>query len=903
MKIYWLILIQIIFSFASSFANDSTAVNSNAFEISLPEYKDIRPKIALVLSGGGARSFAQIGVLEEMQNSKIDFDYIVGTSMGAVIGSLIASGYTPAELDSIINATNWNDVFTISDFVDRNDYFLDQKSINDRSLVAMRFKNFKFVMPEAFSFGSRVNIFLQNLLTHGIYHDFTNFNNLKYPFRAVATDVIKGQTVSLKSGNIVTAVRASSTIPLRFTPIRIDSLVLVDGGLMANIPTNEAKEFKPDIILAVNSTSPLLPGDDLDKPWNLADQVVTTMMLKFTDEQEKHANYLIEPKIGNHLNSDFGNLNSLILRGKEAFQEINDSLRIKCYNFSDSVLKTQFFNKLRQNGKKYSISCTGFEYYDSLSVVNYLHTYLTNNYAEQSNPFIKILNDPNNNRIKLLAHSDSIYYHIEVQMINNTSIKCIEPILLNNQELQDSLKIDINLHFKNRPFNTANQTEINEYILRFLRNHGYSLAFIDDKNYNKESQIYQVTVDLGKISDIKFEGNDYTKAWLIRREMTFVKGDYIDYGQISRSWENIVNTGLFSDVEILIKKNPKSGVDIITKVKEYANQTASLGFRFDNEKQLQGSIDLIYDNLFNFGTRSFYRSLFSNRKLLFQGGLEQSRFFNSSITFQLQGFYKKYINNIFSLQENSDQSYFEYHNVGKHYDESFGFLSSIGTQIEKSGKITLDFKYEKVRDYEDYNLKTKFKALNTIRFESIFDSENKRDFPTSGRVIQLSLETTLFPLSKDNSISFSKAYFNYITHYTTSIHTFTGSFTFGFADATLPYSEFFKLGGEDSFLGMREDEKMGRQLVHGHFDYRFKSPQAIIFDTYLSFAYDIGAVWQGPEQIKFRDLTHGIGTTLSLDTPIGPAKISVGKCFLFKDNTSFVSWGQTVAYFSIGMKF
>jgi NTE family protein len=904
MKCHFFILLLFFYTFNTVVASDTIPFcKQKHYEIKLPEYKELKPKIALALSGGGARAFAQIGVLEKLQESKIDYDYIIGTSMGAVIGGLVASGYTPFEIDSIVNNTKWDEIFAISDLVDRNEYFLDQKMINDRSLIAMRFKNFRFVMPEAFSFGAKVNMYLQNILTNGIYHDFTDFNNLKYPFRAVATDVIKGDTVSLKSGNIVTAVRASSTIPLRFTPIRIDSLVLVDGGLMANIPTREALEFKPDIIIAINSTSPLLPSEDLDKPWNLADQIVTTMMLNFLTVQKSKADYMVAPNIGQHLNTDFTGIDNLIQKGREAYADIGDSLKYRCFHYSDSLFKANYLNTLKHENSKYSVSCHGFEYYDSLSLCNYVNAFLKNGTTEIVNPFIDLLTRDNTPKITIYTDTDSNLTNILISAEDNHKIRSID-LKLSGPVSKDSLETFIRQKYNNLNFSDNQKIKINEDILRYLRDKGFPLSFISHSEYISESQSFQASIDLGMITNIKFVGNDYTKAWLIRRELTFAKEDYINAQQVSQSWENIVNTGLFSDVEILMCKNSVSGIDIIVKVKEYANQTASLGLRFDNEKKLQGGLDLIYDNLFNFGTRFFSRSIVSDKKLLFQLGLEQPRFINSLLTFQVQTYYKKEINNIFEIKESSDQSTFKYINTGEHYSEGYGFIGSAGTQVEKNGRISFDFRFEKERDFEKFTEKSKFKTLNTLRFVSIFDSENKRDFPTSGKVIQLSLETSLIPMGTDNdNISFSKALFNYTAHYSSSIHTFTNSFTFGFADATLPYPEFFKLGGEDSFLGMRENEKMGRQIVHGHLDYRFKSPQSIIFDTYFTFAYDIGAVWQGPEQIKFKDLTHGIGAILSLDTPVGPARLSIGKCFIFKDNTSFISWGAVVGYFSIGMRF
>ena len=124
----------------------------------------------------------------------------------------------------------------------------------------------------------------------------------------------------------------------------------------------------------------------------------------------------------------------------------------------------------------------------------------------------------------------------------------------------------------------------------------------------------------------------------------------------------------------------------------------------------------------------------------------------------------------------------------------------------------------------------------------------------------------------------------------------------GFGDKTLPLAEQYSLGGQNSFFGMRENEYRGRQIFLGSFQYSVLLPFKIFFDTYLSFRYDLGSIWPEQEQIRFKDLRQGIGTTLSFDTPVGPADFSVGRSFLYKKNLpgSPISWGDLDFYFSIG---
>ena len=124
----------------------------------------------------------------------------------------------------------------------------------------------------------------------------------------------------------------------------------------------------------------------------------------------------------------------------------------------------------------------------------------------------------------------------------------------------------------------------------------------------------------------------------------------------------------------------------------------------------------------------------------------------------------------------------------------------------------------------------------------------------------------------------------------------------GFADKTLPLSEQFSMGGQYSFFGLHDSEMRGRQIFIASLNYQYQLPFKIFFNTYLSFRYDLGSTWAFQEQIKFKDLMHGIGTTISFDTPVGPADFSVGRSFLLNKNLpeNPVSWGDILFYFSIG---
>jgi predicted acylesterase/phospholipase RssA len=324
-------LFALVLSSCSSqaFAQELAAISSKK---SLSTTKT-KPTIGLVLSGGGARGLAHIGVLQTLEKAGIVPDYIVGTSMGAIVGGLYASAYTARELDSLLTTLDWADAVGKPTFHerDRAAEFLDDRRESDKNLLTLRLKNGSIILPEAVSTGYRFASMLHRLLWSAPVVCTGDFNKLRVPFRAVATDVVQGKLVVLRSGSLVRALRASAAVPLRFSAIRLDSMMLVDGGLLANLPVSVMKrEFDPDIIIAVNTTSPFLDIDNLNSAPGLADQVVMTMMRDRSEAEKGLAHICIEPfadTLLSYSSDDFQHGAELPGLGRRATEKILSVLR------------------------------------------------------------------------------------------------------------------------------------------------------------------------------------------------------------------------------------------------------------------------------------------------------------------------------------------------------------------------------------------------------------------------------------------------------------------------------------------------------------------------------------------------------------------------------------------------
>ena len=216
----------------------------------LPYREVSRPKIGLALSGGGARGMAHIGVLKALEKQGIPIDFIAGTSIGSVVGGLYASGYNPDEIENIMLNINWDTI--ISDNIPRRNLFLGQKQQNSRHIFQLRFDGLKPALPTALSSGQRMMEIISDITMQANFHVAMDFNKLKIPFRSVTTDLVTGNRVVLGSGNLAEAIRASLTIPLLVSPIEKDGMLLVDGGMISNIPVDAVREMGADIVIAVD---------------------------------------------------------------------------------------------------------------------------------------------------------------------------------------------------------------------------------------------------------------------------------------------------------------------------------------------------------------------------------------------------------------------------------------------------------------------------------------------------------------------------------------------------------------------------------------------------------------------------------------------------------------------------
>jgi len=278
-----------------------------------------RPKIGLALSGGGARGGAHIGVLKALEELQIPVDYIVGTSMGAIIGALYASGYSPDEIETIITETNWVEAF--SDQSDRRAMTMRKKQLDADFLIPHRvgFNHGKIQLPLGVIEGQRLDLIFQRAFEP--VKDVHDFDKLAIPFRAVATDLVSGAEVVLGDGSLADAVRASMSIPGFFAPVVLEDQMLVDGGMANNLPVSVVREMGADIVIAVDISSPLLTREELDSVLTVTEQLTNFLTRKNTELQIASLgprDILLVPELEDFGATDFDKVLSIVPVGYES---------------------------------------------------------------------------------------------------------------------------------------------------------------------------------------------------------------------------------------------------------------------------------------------------------------------------------------------------------------------------------------------------------------------------------------------------------------------------------------------------------------------------------------------------------------------------------------------------------
>jgi NTE family protein len=288
---------------------------------------EARPKIGLVLSGGGARGAAHVGVLKVLEELRVPVDLIVGTSMGAIVGASYASGTSVDQMERDIGTITTAGLFT--DRPPRADLPMRRKADDATPYIGpeLGVTSAGITLPKGIVTGVSVEAQLRKLVQ---YTSVSTFDRLPIPFRAIATDLGTGEMVELKDGSVITAIRASMSVPAGMAPVAIGNRQLVDGGLVRNLPVDIARSMGADIVIAVNLGTPLMKPEEITSVLSVTGQMInilTEQNVRRSLAELTPKDILILPELGDFSAGDFDHLTKTVPIGEAAARKVADRLR------------------------------------------------------------------------------------------------------------------------------------------------------------------------------------------------------------------------------------------------------------------------------------------------------------------------------------------------------------------------------------------------------------------------------------------------------------------------------------------------------------------------------------------------------------------------------------------------
>ena len=298
-----------------------TTLGFSQIEDSLPSNKkDV--SVGLVLSGGGARGLAHIGVLKAIEQAGVKIDYIAGTSTGAIVGALYASGYTASQLDLMFKQVDFSTL--IQDQVPRRAKTFNEKDESIKYALTLPFDGFEISFPTGLSNGQNIYNLFSKLTSH--VNHLTDFSKLPIPFLCVATNAENGEMVLLENGYLPRAVSASGALPTLFNPVVINDMILIDGGIVNNYPIKELKAKGVDVIIGVDVQDGIKKKKDLTSALDIVLQVNNYTSVKQMQTKLKDTDVFIKPNIEEFSVVSFDDANRIVQAGFEAANQVTQKL-------------------------------------------------------------------------------------------------------------------------------------------------------------------------------------------------------------------------------------------------------------------------------------------------------------------------------------------------------------------------------------------------------------------------------------------------------------------------------------------------------------------------------------------------------------------------------------------------
>lgn len=309
---FWMVTIGLVVAMQPATAEVTTSVTESAG----------RPKVCLVLSGGGARGASHVGVLKVLEEYRVPIDCIAGTSMGALVGAAYASGTSVQDMEKLLGGLTTNTLF--QDKPPRGELHIRRKQ-EDFSLLFSPELGLGSIGGDMLPKGVVTGVQLETVLREIAAPGYRNFDELPIPFRAVATDLVTGKAVVFDKGELANVMRSSMSVPVAIAPVEVEGKLLVDGMLVNNLPVDVGRAMGADVIIAVNVGTPLMKREELGSILGIAGQmlsILTEQNVQAALASLKPGDILITPELGDYPTSDFDHLPSMLPIGETAARKV-----------------------------------------------------------------------------------------------------------------------------------------------------------------------------------------------------------------------------------------------------------------------------------------------------------------------------------------------------------------------------------------------------------------------------------------------------------------------------------------------------------------------------------------------------------------------------------------------------
>lgn len=691
-----------------------------------------RPKIGLVLSGGGAKGFAHIGVLNVLEDAGVKIDYIGGTSMGAVIGGLYAVGYNAKQIDSIINITNFSNV--INDYIPRSSKNFYEKRNDELYALILPFNKFSIGTPQAYSRGM-YNFNLLSRLTFPARH-VRDFNKLAIPFLCVGTNIALGEQVVFDKGVLAQAIAGSSSLPSIFAPVIIDDNLIIDGGVINNYPIEEVRKMGADIIIGVDVQSGLLSKNELRSASKIFFQITNLQMIERMKTNATLTDVYIKPDVKNYGVVSFESAAEIINKGEDAtfavYEKINNLIdKASPYHKPKLKVKTDSLtivdikiNTLKNYSRDYIIGKLNFKPNSKISFkdletgINNLNatqnfssvSYYFDENKENDDLVLTLIESPIKTNLKFALHYDGLYKTAILANITN------KKTFFKNDFLSADLALGDNVR----------------YYFDYYIDNGFQLSFGFKSQLNQFNKNIPVTV----ITKNSTASNSINVDYLNLSNQVYLQSVFAQKFLIGvgADFDYLYITSETLDVNPVIARSNFTSVFGYIKYDSYDNKYfPKKGWYFSGSPQLylfssESSVNFQPFSILK-AEAGFAKTIFKNATIKFQAeagtsvGDKNLPYFNFTL-----GGYGYYTTNHFR------------------YFYGYDFLSISGNSYLESG-ITFDYEIFKKNHI---NFSANYANLD----DNLYDSLNWVSLPKySGYALGYGMETVIGPIEMKYSWS------------------------------------------------------------------------------------------------------------------------------------------------------